>query len=142
MTDRVRSLELTSDQLLERLDLLEQLEAERRMLMADDPRSDAIEDQIAELASQVLEASARQRDTGHAVLRAAPDERRSLDQVPPRELPAILGEWRDAERQAMTAPPGSLAGRTARADVERLRDEHARAHASAARSSGDWARRP
>lgn len=39
----------------------------------------------------------------------------------------ILGEWREAERVLAGETPGSTGWETARADVERLRDEYRRA---------------
>lgn len=140
MTEPVQSLDRTSEELLARLDTLEALEAQRRGLQADDPRATTLDEQIAELASLVLAASERQRKLGSE--RWAQAAETSLDALPPRDLSAILGEWRDAERRARTAAPGSLEARTAFSDVDRLRDEYARAHASAARSTGDWSRRP
>ncbi len=142
MTDPVRTLSETSEQLLARLELLERLEGEKRRLAAGDSRLEDLEYQIATLASLVLEDSERQRDFGTVALLTGAGTGRSLDLLPPRELRAILGDWRNAERRAMAAPPDSIEARTARADVARLRDEYARAHASAAGSSGDWSRRP
>jgi hypothetical protein len=39
-------------------------------------------------------------------------------------LAEILAGWRQAERTAQAAPPGSEAGATARASAERLRSEY------------------
>jgi hypothetical protein len=50
--------------------------------------------------------------------------------APPRDLPSILEEWREAERRLIDSTPGSQGAQEATGDVRRLRDEYARAHAA------------
>jgi hypothetical protein len=45
----------------------------------------------------------------------------------------VLAEWREAERRADAAPPGSAEAREAELLVERLREEYRRAHEEARR---------
>ncbi|MFL5726308.1 MAG: hypothetical protein ACJ765_04520 [Chloroflexota bacterium] len=56
---------------------------------------------------------------------AAPDA--TIDETP-RSMEAILGAWRQAERQLDAAAPGSAEAKEAELLVERLREEYRRAH--------------
>jgi hypothetical protein len=60
----------------------------------------------------------------------------------PREIHLILADWRDAERVLNEQAPGTASWESARADVERLREEYARAyqHRRASDRAGDASR--
>jgi len=51
-----------------------------------------------------------------------------IDVIPPRPLHTVLEEWRVAERRLDGEQPGTAGFESARADVDRLRDEYARAY--------------
>ncbi len=142
VADSIQELNGTSETLLEHLELLQQLEEGRRGLDAADPRVQTLAAEVRALSASVLEMSMRQRTLGERLAVADPAQAPSIEDAPPRELSLILSDWRDAERRWRTAPAGSLDGKVARADVDRFRDEYARAHAAAAVAADDWARRP
>jgi hypothetical protein len=142
MTDSIQELNGTSQAVLEHLELLQRLEEDRRGLDAADPRVQALAAQVRALSASVLEMSMRQRTLGERAADAPETQAQTVEDAPPRELALILGDWRDAERRWHMAPVGSLDAKVARADVDRLRDEYARAHVAAAEGADDWARRP
>ncbi len=142
VTDSIQELNGTSQTLLEHLELLQRLEEDRRRLEAADPRAHVLAGQIRALSASVLEMSMRQRTLGERVADATQTHAQSVEDAPPREIALVLDDWRDAERRWRTAPVGSLDAKVARADVDRFRDEYARAHAAAAEGADDWARRP
>jgi hypothetical protein len=140
--DSIRELNGTSQTLLEHLELLQRLEEDMRGLDATDPRVRALAAQVRVLSASVLDMSMRQRTLGEWLAAADPAQAPAVEDAPPRELALILGDWRDAERRWRMASVGSLDAKVARADVDRFRDEYARAHAAAAEAADDWARRP
>ena len=141
MTDSIQDLNGTSETLLEHLELLQRLEEDRRRLDAADPRAQELAAQVGTLSASVLEMSMRQRSLGEQVAAAEHGQAPSVEEAPPRDMALILADWRDAERRWRTAPLGSLDANVARADVDRLRDEYARAHAAVSDESDGWARR-
>jgi len=139
LLDTARALRETSDALLRDLDVLVAIEEEKRTLQPGDPRLVELADRVDALAAQVLGISGHQRDLSRqataqveAASPAAPEQ--SIEDTP-RPLYAILTEWRDAERRAVAATPGSAEAIEANALVARLRDEY-RAAQEAARRGG------
>jgi DNA-binding HxlR family transcriptional regulator len=131
------ALRETSDALLRDLDVLVTIEEEKRSLEPGDPRLVELAERIEEIARRVLAATTRQHDLTRVVRRQvdagspnAPDA--SIDETV-RPIHAILADWREAERRAITAEAGSAEAAEANALVDRLREEYRRAHEAAAR---------
>jgi hypothetical protein len=57
-----------------------------------------------------------------------PEDGEPIATTPPRALTVVLADWRAAERKLANAQPTTAAYESARADVDRLRDEYARAY--------------
>jgi hypothetical protein len=126
----------TSDGLLRDLDVLMTIEEEKRSLDPGDPRLVELAARIEEIARRVLDGTRRQLGLTRIVdaqvaagSANAPD--RPIEEISPRSIQTILAEWRDAERQASAAAPGSADAAEANALVDRLRDEYRRAHEAA-----------
>ncbi len=137
MADTGQALREASDELLRDLEALGVLEEEKRTIPAGDPRIIDLSERIETIAGRVLQSSTRQRALTEAIQEqaevdagAVPDE--SIEEIS-RPISAILAEWREAERQAEAADPGSAAAREAEILVGRLRDEYRRAHEEATR---------
>ena len=133
------ALRETSDALLRDLDVLVAIEEEKRTLEPGHARLVELAARIEEIAQRVLAGTVRQRElteVAHAQVAAgvpgAPDA--AIDDIP-RPIQAILSDWREAERRAGAAEPGSAEAAEAAALVSRLREEYRRAH-EAARAQG------
>jgi hypothetical protein len=114
---------------------LEELEREKRELPADDPRLVQIAADVETIALRVLGSTVRQRELAEDARERTGDSP-PADEGPadvPREIHVILAEWRDAERRATEARPGSAEIAAAAAEVERLRAEYRNAHEDAIR---------
>jgi len=137
VTETGSALRATSDALLADLDALESLEREKRELEPGHPRLLELASDVEDIARRLLGQTARQRElsvvaqqlvsAGH---RAAPT--RSIDRTC-REIRLILADWRDAERRAAEAEPGTGEAAEAAARVEHLREEYRQAHEIAVR---------
>ncbi len=126
------ALRETSDALLRDLDVLVALEEEKRGLKPGDDRLVELARRIEEIAQRILSGSVRQHQltqTVNAQVEAgstsAPDA--SIDETP-RPIQAVLADWREAERRAAAAEPGSVDAAEAEALISSLRDEYRRAH--------------
>jgi hypothetical protein len=126
------ALRETSDGLLRDLDVLVAIEEEKRALEPGDPRLVELATRVEEIAQRVLVSTVRQRklttivrDQVRSGSADAPET--SIDETP-RPIQAVLADWRDAERRAAAAEPGSADAAEATALVARLRDEYRRAH--------------
>lgn len=136
--DTAHALRETSDALLRDLDVLVAIEEEKRTLKPGDPRLVELAERVDALALRVLGSSARQRE----LTRVAKEQVESGSHPSPdqsieatqRPLHAILTEWRDAERSAAAAAPGSPERIEATALVDRLRDEYRAAQEAARRT--------
>jgi len=136
--DTGNALRETSDALLRDLDVLVTIEEEKRSLEPGDPRLVELAERIEEIARRVLDGTTRQHDLTRVVnaqvkagSSGAPET--SIDETV-RPIEAVLADWRDAERRAVVAEPGSAEAAEANAMVGRLREEYRRAHEIAARS--------
>jgi hypothetical protein len=129
--DTARSLRATSDALLRDLDVLVAIEEEKRTLEPGDPRLVELATRIDEIAQRILSSADHQVDlTRRAtaeVSSGSPDAPATSIEETPRPIQAILTEWRDAERRAAAAEPGSADAAEAEALVQRLRAEYRRA---------------
>jgi hypothetical protein len=120
-----QELRVTSDGFLARVERLHALEEQKREV----PPAEAAElaKEVEILTRVVLVWPARQ--TTLAKDAAAEDrDGQPIAVTPPRALHVVLDEWRAAERAVTSEQPGTAAYESARADVDRLRDEYARAY--------------
>ena len=129
------ALRETSDALLRDLDVLVTIEEEKRSLEPGDPRLVELAARVEEIARRVLAGTARQHDltkVANAQVEAgSPNAPDAPIEATARPIQAVLADWRDAERRASAAEPGSAEAAEANALVGRLRDEYRRAHESA-----------
>lgn len=133
MVDSAAELRATSDLLLLDLEALGQLEEQKRQTEHGDPRLVDLAARIEVIAQRVLIGSKRQRELTETITQAAEagevEGTGTIDAM--RSVSAILADWREAERVARDATPGSpeLAGAEAMAD--RFREEYRRAFEAA-----------
>ena len=131
------ALRETSDALLRDLDVLATIEDEKRSLEPGDPRLVELAARIEDIARRVLASSTRQHGLTKVIdaqVRAgAPDAPDLPIEEMARPVAAVLADWREAERRAAAAEPGSAEAAEADALVGRLRDEYRSAHEAAVR---------
>jgi hypothetical protein len=161
MTDPALALRATSDALLADIGRLAELERAKRILAPGDPQLVEMSTEIELLANRVLERTAEERllsEDAEALVRldVPPAPSQSIEATEPltrsastslvspapaleagvsREIHVILDDWREAERRAGEALPGSPEAEVARIDAERLKAEYQRAF-RAAQSKG------
>jgi hypothetical protein len=123
LTDQ--ELRVTSDNFLARVERLQALEEQKRELPPEAAASMAHE--VEALTREVLEWAKRQTMLAEEAAASGGDGT-PIAVVPPRALRDVLDEWRGAERRLADETPGTAAFESARADVDRLRDEYARAY--------------
>ncbi len=137
MTNSGDALRATSDALLSDLDALQALEQEKRTIQPGDPQLVKIAARIEQLSSRVLGTSVEQYQLTERVQRlvetGSPDAPDGPIEDTKREMRVILADWRDAERRAELAQPGSPDALAAAADIERLRVEYRAAFEEARR---------
>ncbi len=137
MSETASALRATSDALIHDLERLALLERAKREMSPEDARLVNIAAEVEQLALRVLGQSVRQRelteDARELVEVDAPDAPTRPIAETPREIHAILAEWREAERKAVEAGPGSAAEKVAKLDIDRLRAEYRQAHEDAKR---------
>ena len=131
MDDTATDLRMTSDALMRDLEVLGEIEDEKRTLAPGDPRLVELAQRVEDIAHRVLSATVRQRqltqvgnrqvEEGNA---AAPDT--SIDDTV-RPIADILSEWRAAERRAGAAEPESAEAAEANALADHYREEYRRA---------------
>jgi len=121
-------LRRASDSFLKQVERLHELEEEKRQTEPGTPEMVRLARLIEGIAKEVLGAASRESDLAELAARRQPARFRPIEAVAPRAIPAIIAEWREAERGLEAAAPGSPAWETARAEVERLRDEYRRAY--------------
>ncbi|HEY3163535.1 MAG TPA: hypothetical protein VGJ71_04205 [Candidatus Limnocylindrales bacterium] len=131
------ALRQTSDAVLRDLDVLITIEEEKRTLEPGDPRLVELAKRIEAIAQRVLVGTTRQHEltrVANAQVEGGSDAApgTSIEDTP-RALALILAEWRDAERRAGAAEPGSGEAAEAGALVDRLRDEYRHALESVSR---------
>ncbi|MDP8905399.1 MAG: hypothetical protein M3N29_08815 [Chloroflexota bacterium] len=131
-------LRSTSDEMLRVLDQLRALESEKRTVRPGSRRFDTLTEEIERLAAGIFTQARHQTQLGAetaAVSEAIGQQPSSIEEVAPREVPTILGEWREAERRLAEAVPGSPEAIKAHVDTQRLRQEYQRAHELGSRGS-------
>ena len=136
-------LHATSDAMLANLDRLRELEVEKRNLPFGSPRLVELASEIERLAVIVLGASDTQVDLAKEALaeahRGAIDPSTTIEDLEPapRELHAVLSEWRDAERRLSEVGPDTPEGLHLRAQIDVLRNEYRHAHDAAVRRANE-----
>ena len=137
--DTGTALRETSDALMRDLDVLVTIEEEKRTLEPGDPRLVELAARIEEIARRVLSSTARQhiltRNVNAQVAAGSPDAPAATIDETPRPVQAVLADWREAERRAAAAEPGSAEAAESNAMVDSLRDEYRKAHEAATRTS-------
>ena len=135
--DTAHALRATSDALLRDLDVLVAIEEEKRTLQPGDPRLIELADRVDSIAHRVLGGTTRQaaltKIATAQVEAGTTDAPEASIEETARPIQAILSEWRDAERRAAAAEPGSADAAEATALVERLRTEYRTAQEAAHR---------
>ena len=136
MVDATNQLRTTSDMLLLDLQALADLEEQKRSTPHDDPKLVDLATKIEELAQRVLAGSRRQRELSESVTEATEtgEIEGSATIETMRSASAILADWRDAERAAQEAAPGSREQSDAQAMVAAYREEYRRAFEAARRT--------
>lgn len=131
MTDVEQALREVSDDLLNDLTRLQELEDTKRSIRPDDPQLVDLATEVERIAARVLARSHDERQIveNASVLLATDDPTaptRTIDETP-RALQAILADWRDAERALAAEVPGSPGAVLARTRSAMFRDEYQRA---------------
>jgi hypothetical protein len=131
-----QELRLASDNFLTRIERLLALEQLKRELPPVQTAEVARE--VEALTREILAWAQRQTDLAEDVAADPPRNGSPIATTPPRALSVVLAEWREAERALEREEPATAGWESARADVERLRSEYARAfHAQVHNSSPD-----
>jgi hypothetical protein len=131
LTDQ--ELRVTSDSFLARVERLQALEVQKREVPPEEAADLARE--VEALSREVLEWAERQTDLAEKAA-ATPGDGTPIAIIPPRPIHTVLEEWRAAERRLATEHPGSAGYESARADIDRLRDEYARAYNTQSHGEG------
>ena len=127
--ERAANLRRASDQLMERLDRLYELESRKRELPPDRPEFIRLAREIEDVSRALLFSSGEEVELAEAVHADVKSGDASAD-VPIRETPAkrdavgVLSEWRAAERRLAASAADSEDERAAREQVELLRKEY------------------
>jgi hypothetical protein len=125
-TELESSLRVASDNFLSRVERLHALEEQKRELPSSEVAG--LAEEVEALSREILGWAVKQAELARGVASEAPNELRPIAIIPPRAMPVVLDEWRSSERALEAEEPGTAAWESARADVERLREEYARAY--------------
>ena len=127
--ETAQALRAVSDSLLDDIDELTRLETAKRGLKPGDPALVEVSEKIERLAARVLGLTIEERvlseqaDVEVTVEGpAAPLD--TIEATEPRSPRVILEAWRDAERRASSAQPGSAEAGAIATEIERLRAEY------------------
>lgn len=129
--ERASELRRASDQLMQRLDRLYELESRKRELQPDRPEFVRLAREIEDLSRALLFSSGEEVELAeaiHADVKAG-DVAADLpirETPPKRDAVAVLAEWRAAERRLAAAALDSKEESDARDEVEALRAEYRR----------------
>ena len=127
--EHAADLRRTSDEFMQRLDRLYELETRKRELRPDAPEFVRLAREIEDLSRALLFAGGQQVELAEEVHADVKTGETVVDQpirdTPPRrDAVIVLAEWRAAERRLTAASAGSDEEREARAEVDRLREEY------------------
>lgn len=129
--EHAADLRQASDEFMQRLDRLHELEVRKRELAPDEAEFVRLAREIEDLSRALLWSGSQQVELAEAVHHEAKTNDVAVDQpirdTPPRrDAVTILADWRAAERRLAAAGPGSDEEGDARAETERLREEYRR----------------
>ena len=122
-------LRQASDEFMQRLDRLHELETRKRELPPDQPEFVRLAREIEDLSRALLYSGGKQVEIAEEIHHEQKTTAVKVD-LPIRETPpkrdavSILADWRKAERRLAAAAPGSNEETEAREESERLRDEY------------------
>jgi hypothetical protein len=123
-------LRAASDELVQALTTLHDLELEKRRTPVGSPRFVELARQVEELAREVLASSEAEgtlaEQAGAVVESGGADLTRSTieKEVAERDIALIVADWREAERSLAAVPPDSHEASRLRLEVSRLRAEY------------------
>jgi hypothetical protein len=125
------NLRRASDEFMQRLDRLHELESRKRELPPDEAEFVRLAREVEDLARALLFTGGQQVELAEAVHYEAKRNDIAIDQsirdTPPRrDAVMILAEWRAAERRLAAAGLDSDDESTAQEEVDRLREEYRR----------------
>jgi hypothetical protein len=129
--EHAAALRRASDEFVQRLDRLYELESRKRELPPDQSEFVRLAREIEDLSRSLLFAGGVQVELAEEVHADIKQGETIVDQ-PIRDTPrkrdavTVLADWRAAERVLAAAPSGSDEERSARAEVDRLRQEYRR----------------
>jgi hypothetical protein len=129
--EHAANLRRASDEFMQRLDRLHELESRKRELPPDEAEFIRLAREIEDLARALLHAGGVQVELAEEVHADIKQGETTVDQPirdtpPKRDAVAVLAEWRAAERRLAAAAPGTAEERAARGDTEKLREEYRR----------------
>jgi hypothetical protein len=127
--EHAADLRRASDEFMQRLDRLYELETHKRELRPDAPEFVRLAREIEDLSRALLFAGGQQVELAAEVHADVKHGETAVDQPirdtsPRRDAVVVLAEWRAAERRLTAASAGSDEERAARAEVDRLREEY------------------
>jgi hypothetical protein len=139
--EHAAGLRRASDDFMQRLDRLYELESRKRELPPDQPEFVRLAREIEDLSRGLLYAGGVQVELAEEVHADVKQGETIVDQPiretpPKRDAVAVLAEWRAAERRLAAATPGSGEERSARSDVDRFREEYRRITAPTSEPGG------
>jgi hypothetical protein len=120
-----QELRVASDSFLTRIERLHALEELKRQLPPAETA--AVAREVEALTREILGWAARQTELAEDIAQTG-SAGGPIATAPPRALAIVLAEWRAAERALAAEHPATAAWESARADVDRLRNEYARAY--------------
>lgn len=120
-----QDLRVASDNFLTRIERLQALEELKRQLPP--PETADVAREVEALTREILEWATRQTELAEDIVLTG-EAAGPIATAPPRALAVVLAEWRAAERALAAERPATAAWESARADVDRLRNEYARAY--------------
>jgi hypothetical protein len=127
--EHAADLRRASDEFIQRLDRLYELETRKRELRPDAPEFVRLAREIEDLSRALLFAGGQQVEMAEEVHADVKSGATAVDQpirdTPPRrDAVVVLADWRAAERRLAASSGGSDEERAARAEVDRLREEY------------------
>jgi hypothetical protein len=129
--EHAAGLRRASDEFMQRLDRLYELESRKRELPPDRTEFIRLAREIEDLTRGLLYQGGVQVELAEEVHADIKHGEAIVDQPirdtpPKRDAVAVLAEWRAAERRLAAAAPGSAEEQSASGEIERLREEYRR----------------
>lgn len=127
--EHAADLRRASDEFMQRLDRLYELETRKRELRPGEPELVRLAREIEDLSRALLFAGGQQVELAEEVHADIKNGETAVDEAirdtaPRRDAVIVLAEWRAAERRLTAASAGSEDEVAARADIDRLREEY------------------